>query len=94
MLLIQHGRIVVSLRIKNLITKKIFLVLSVYLVKINENNADSTIIPLYLRPRSHSFSIFSLQYSADGSEIIGGSNDHYVYIYDLHQNRRTLRVNI
>jgi WD40 repeat protein len=64
------------------------------LVKLNENEAQSNVVPLYLRPQSHSFSIFSLQYSADGSEIIGGSNDQCVYIYDLVKNKRTLRVNI
>ena len=64
------------------------------MVKLNENETQSNVVPLYLRPQAHSFSIFSLQYSADGSEIIGGSNDQCVYIYDLVKNRRTLRVNI
>jgi WD40 repeat protein len=54
----------------------------VYLVKLN------------LKPQSHSFSIFSLQFSVDGSEIICGSNDTCVYIYDLQKQKRTLRVNI
>ncbi|CAF1031419.1 unnamed protein product [Rotaria sordida] len=63
-----------------------------YLIKLNENQSQSNIIPLHLEPHSHSFSIFSLQYSADGSEIIGGSNDTCVYIYDLHRQKRTLRV--
>jgi WD repeat-containing protein 23 len=66
----------------------------VYLVKLTENENQPAIIPLNLRPQSHSFSIFSLQYSVDASEIIGGSNDTCVYIYDLHKQRRTLRVNI
>jgi len=64
------------------------------LVKLNENENQPKIIPLYLQPQSHSFSIFSLQYSVDGSEIIGGSNDTHVYIYDLQKQKRTLRVNI
>jgi WD40 repeat protein len=64
------------------------------LVKLNENENQPNIVPLYLRPASHNFSIFSLQYSVDGSEIIGGSNDAHVYIYDLQKQRRTLRVNI
>jgi len=68
--------------------------LLVYLVKLNGNGDQSNIVPLYLQPDSHRFSIFSLQYSVDGSEIIGGSNDTHVYIYDLHKQRRTLRVNI
>ncbi|UJR30881.1 hypothetical protein I4U23_018393 [Adineta vaga] len=64
----------------------------IYLVKLNEDQQESTIIPLHLYPQVHSFSIFSLQYSADGSEIIGGSNDTCVYIYDLEKQKRTLRV--
>ncbi len=64
------------------------------MVKLNESQNQPNIVPLYLQPEAHSFSIFSLQYSVDGSEIIGGSNDTRVYIYDLHKQRRTLRVNI
>ncbi len=63
------------------------------MVKLNESQDQPNIIPLHLQPQSHSFSIFSLQYSVDGSEIIGGSNDTHVYIYDLHKQKRTLRVN-
>jgi WD repeat-containing protein 23 len=59
------------------------------LVKLDGNQS---IIPLNLKPDSHSFSIFSLQFSVDGSEIIGGSNDTCVYIYDLQKQKRTLRV--
>ncbi len=65
------------------------------MVKLNINQNESNIIPLNLQPpHSHRFSIFSLQYSIDGSEIIGGSNDTHVYIYDLQKQKRTLRVNI
>ncbi|CAF4240614.1 unnamed protein product, partial [Rotaria magnacalcarata] len=35
---------------------------------------------------------FSLQFSADCSEIICGANDACVYIYDLQKQQRTLRV--
>lgn len=66
----------------------------VYLVKLNEYQCPPNIIPLNLRPTSNSFSIFSLQYSVDGSEIICGSNDTCVYIFDLEKQKRTLRVNI
>lgn len=65
---------------------------SIYLVTLDENTNRQRIIPLYLQPDNHSFSIFSLQYSDDGSEIIGGSNDTHVYIYDLNKQKRTLRV--
>jgi len=69
-----------------------FFVCLVYLIKLNEYYEQSNIIPLQLEPMTHSFSIFSLQFSVDGSEIISGSNDACVYIYDLEKQRRTLRV--
>lgn len=64
----------------------------VYLVQLNENQCKSNIVPLDLEPASNSFSIFSLQFSNDGSEIICGSNDTCVYMFDLHKHKRTLRV--
>ena len=67
-------------------------VFSVYLIKLNENEDEPKVTPLHLQPRTPSFSIFSLQFSGDGSEIIGGSNDAHVYIYDLQKKKRTLRV--
>lgn len=66
----------------------------VYLIKLDETGDQPKVNSLYLNPRTPSFSIFSLQFSGDGSEIIGGSNDAHVYIYDLQKNRRTLRVNL
>ena len=65
----------------------------VYLVQLNENQDQPDVKPLDLRPDAYSFSIFSLQFSVDGSEIICGSNDTCVYIFDLHRNQRTLCVN-
>ncbi len=85
--LIQLGRIAVN---ENDELKIKFDFNLVYLVQLNENQP---IIPLNLRPHSHNFSIFSLQFSVDGSEIICGSNDTCVYIFDLQKHKRTLRVN-
>ena len=90
-LLIRPGRIAVSERTRD-VQENISLSFVVYLVKLNDALNESKIIPLQLRPHAHSFTIFSLQYSSDGSEIIGGSNDTYVYIYDLEKQKRTLRV--
>lgn len=64
----------------------------VYLVQLNENQNRSNIMPLDLRPDAYSFSVFSLQFSVDGSEIICGSNDTCVYVFDLQRNQRTLCV--
>eukprot|EP01119_Soliformovum_irregulare_P019192 TRINITY_DN6026_c0_g1_i1.p1 TRINITY_DN6026_c0_g1~~TRINITY_DN6026_c0_g1_i1.p1 ORF type:complete len:339 (+),score=65.26 TRINITY_DN6026_c0_g1_i1:72-1019(+) len=35
------------------------------------------------------FCLFSVKFSPDSNEFVGGSNDRYVYVYDL--NRKTLR---
>jgi WD40 repeat protein len=64
------------------------------LVKLNENSCQPEIVALDLQPTTNSFSIFSLQFSVDGSEIICGSNDTCVYVFDLQKQKRTLRVNI
>ena len=65
----------------------------VYLVRFGDDHERQSIVtPLHIRAHAHNFAIFSLQYSADGSEIIGGSNDNCVYIYDLQQQRRILQV--
>ncbi|CAF0795113.1 unnamed protein product [Rotaria sp. Silwood1] len=65
---------------------------NIYLVKLDENQCPPNIIPLYLQPHSNNFSVFSLQYSVDGKEIICGANDTCVYIFDLQKQKRTLRV--
>jgi len=61
---------------------------------LDENQSQPNIASLYLQPQTNRFSIFSLQFSIDGTEIIGGSNDTCVYIFDLVKQKRTLRVNI
>jgi WD repeat-containing protein 23 len=40
---------------------------------------------LDLKPRAQRFCVFSLQYSHDGSEVLAGSSDQSLYIYDLHR---------
>ncbi|KAG8200731.1 hypothetical protein JTE90_022340 [Oedothorax gibbosus] len=47
-------------------------------------------LPLY--PDERRFCIFSLRFSQDGSEILGGANDQYLYVYNREQNKRTLRI--
>ncbi|UJR15739.1 hypothetical protein I4U23_002674 [Adineta vaga] len=64
----------------------------IYLVKLDENYSPSSISSLCLQPEANRFSIFSLQFSKSGSEIICGSNDTCVYIFDLEKQKRTLRV--
>ncbi|XP_052189607.1 LEC14B homolog isoform X1 [Diospyros lotus] len=40
----------------------------------------------------YNFSIFSVKFSADGQELLAASNDHCIYIYDLRENKVTLRI--
>lgn len=48
--------------------------------------------PLWLYPGDRRFCIFSLAFSNDGKEIIGSANDGHLYVYDLEEHARTLRV--
>lgn len=48
--------------------------------------------PLNLINTSRRFCIFSVAFSSDGSEILGGSNEGYLYVYDRNINQRTLKV--
>lgn len=48
--------------------------------------------PLCLVNTSRRFCVFSVVFSSDGNEILGGANDGYLYIYDRNRNERTLCV--
>ncbi|XP_057534024.1 LEC14B protein [Amaranthus tricolor] len=39
-----------------------------------------------------SFGIFSLKFSTDGRELVAGSSDDAIYVYDLEANKLTLRI--
>lgn len=45
--------------------------------------ADARHVALDLKPRFNRFGVFSLKYSDDGKEILAGSSDQHIYIYDL-----------
>lgn len=47
---------------------------------------------LALNPNDRLFCIFSLRFSQDGREIIGGANDECMYIFDRQANTRTHRI--
>ncbi|XP_049827954.1 DDB1- and CUL4-associated factor 11 isoform X2 [Schistocerca gregaria] len=47
---------------------------------------------LPLGPQERRFCIFSLTFSCDGREILGGGNDGYLYVYDRECNQRALRI--
>ncbi|UYV81187.1 hypothetical protein LAZ67_20000261 [Cordylochernes scorpioides] len=47
---------------------------------------------LPLHPDDRRFCIFSLNYSQDGREIVGGANDECLYIYDMQVDLRTTKI--
>ncbi|KRT85038.1 WD40 domain-containing protein [Oryctes borbonicus] len=49
-------------------------------------------IPLCLVNTSRRFCIFSVAFSSDGREILGGANDGFLYIYDTQRNQRSLQI--
>ncbi|XVF32663.1 hypothetical protein REPUB_Repub17cG0101800 [Reevesia pubescens] len=40
----------------------------------------------------HSFGIFSVKFSTDGRELVAGSSDDSIYVYDLEANKLSLRI--
>ncbi|GFN89835.1 Ddb1- and cul4-associated factor 11 [Plakobranchus ocellatus] len=47
---------------------------------------------LHIDPGEHSFCIFSLMFSSDNQEILGGANDGHIYVYDRELHKRTLKI--
>ena len=41
---------------------------------------------------SYSFGIFSVKFSTDGKELVAGSSDDSIYVYDLQANKLSLRI--
>jgi len=48
---------------------------------------------LDFEPSDPHFCLFSIKWSADSSEIVGGSSDRCLHIYNLEQDRKVLRIN-
>ncbi|KAF4357686.1 hypothetical protein F8388_007222 [Cannabis sativa] len=40
----------------------------------------------------YSFGIFSVKFSTDGRELVAGSSDDSIYVYDLNANKQSLRI--
>ncbi|XP_013880714.1 DDB1- and CUL4-associated factor 11 [Austrofundulus limnaeus] len=49
-------------------------------------------IALDLNPDERRFCVFSLAASTDGTEILGGANDGCLYVFNLEENKRTLKI--
>lgn len=66
----------------------------IHIASIHDNDDQnlSSHVALDLEPGSHSFAVFSLQFSGDNGEILCGANDGDLYIYDRNLQRRTSRI--
>ncbi|KAF1344752.1 WD40-repeat-containing domain protein [Delphinella strobiligena] len=65
-----------------------------------ENNMDPTILEFSnvgggtgRRFHGGHFGIWSLRYSGDGQEIVAGTSDESIYVYDIEARQTTLRIN-
>lgn len=54
----------------------------------DSNNQET----LSLSPNDRRFCIFSVVFSSDGKDILGGANDRCLYVYDRECNQQSLRV--
>ncbi|XP_018553651.1 DDB1- and CUL4-associated factor 11 [Lates calcarifer] len=62
----------------------------IHLCSIDGDSENHT--ALDLNPDERRFCVFSLAASSDGKEILGGANDGCLYVFDLDQNKRTLKI--
>ncbi|XP_034428927.1 DDB1- and CUL4-associated factor 11 [Hippoglossus hippoglossus] len=62
----------------------------IHLCSIDGDSENHT--SLDLNPDERRFCVFSLAASTDGKEILGGANDGCLYVFDLEQNKRTLKI--
>ncbi|XP_060921016.1 DDB1- and CUL4-associated factor 11 [Labrus mixtus] len=62
----------------------------IHLCSIDGDSENHT--ALDLNPDERRFCVFSLAASTDGNEILGGANDGCLYVFDLEQNKRTLKI--
>lgn len=63
-----------------------------YIHMCNIDGQHETHEALNLNPESHRFCLFSIQFSPDSNEILCGSSDKCIYIYDLLKNQVSLRI--
>ena len=64
---------------------------SIHQVSLFQDDSQHTALPLG-SDDEHRFCIFSLRFSANGDEILGGANDGYLYVYDRFAQTRSLRI--
>lgn len=72
-----------------------YVCLFLFLVHLCSRHGDSEQQePLCLVNTGRRFCIFSVVFSSDGREILGGANDGCLYIYDRQRHERTHKVRL
>lgn len=62
----------------------------IHLCSIYQTSEKHLALPLC--PEYRRFCIFSLTFSQDGQEVLGGANDGCLYVYDINGNARILKI--
>ncbi|XP_019872146.1 DDB1- and CUL4-associated factor 11 [Aethina tumida] len=62
---------------------------ALHLCSVNDSSEQE---PLCLMDSGRRFCIFSVVFSADGRELLGGANDACIYIYDRQRHSQTLKI--
>lgn len=64
-----------------------------YIHQINIYGEEERHVALPLSPGDGRFCLFSLRFSEDGLEILGGANDGYLYLFDRIGHEESLKIN-
>jgi len=67
-----------------------FFLFLVHICRINGESEEHD--SLSLVPDTRRFCIFSISFSENGNEILGGANDGFLYIFDRDLNQRVLKI--
>ncbi|GAM23320.1 hypothetical protein SAMD00019534_064950 [Acytostelium subglobosum LB1] len=65
---------------------------SPYIYLVNLEDDESEQMPIDLSPGRGRFCLFSLKFSADNTQLLGGSSGGHIYLYDLVEGKKTHEV--
>ena len=63
-----------------------------YIHQVSLYDDDNKHVSLPLSPEEGRFCIFSLRFSEDGDEILGGANDGFLYLFDRIAQTESLKI--
>ncbi len=62
--------------------------------QVNTMGEEERHVAFPLSPEDGRFCLFSLRFSQDGCEILGGANDGYIYLFDRETRSESLKVTV